>query len=289
MTKEIITSIKEKKLIDDEIYLDYIEEQINKYNLHDFINGILLTTDDISGFDNKSGIMYFNPDMITWTLINKDVPDIDLLVSNKERKTNTIKEANLANLYNLFVLRHEIQHVIQDKVINTPTDSLLRNVLIKDTNSLMIDTNFFKNFYYQKYHDRFYNEYNANIIAYKEVLDNIEKLNEIELDPLIKKINIVVAKYLLYCYSDINNTKKYSTPIKNMYKLNEHLVKRSKEHDIEIVDEVQYSKFNKDEKPNKEIDKIVYGLNINPSTYDYIKKVSKGKIKTLNLFEQIKN
>ncbi len=289
MKKEIINALIKNELIDDEIYLDYIEELINKEELSNYVDSIMITTDDLSGFDTKSRVLSFNPDMIIWSPFDKKVPCIDLLVSEKERKTNSIKSANMANIYNLFVIRHEIEHIVQDKIIDSSDDSILKNILMKDTISLMLDTGFFNNFYYKKYHDRFYNEYNANINAYKKVLDELNKLNISDIKRILKKINKVIGNYVLYSYSDIDNINEYSTPIKNMYKINNHLNELCKEHSIKVENTTGYSKFNIEEKPSTESLKLMYGLAIKPDTYKTIRKVSNGRIKTLNLFNEIKN
>ena len=123
----------------------------------------------------------------------------------------------------------------------------------------------------------------------KKVLDELNKLTISDIKRILKKINKVIGNYVLYSYSDIDNINEYSTPIKNMYKINNHLNELCKEHSIKVENTTGYSKFNIEEKPSTESLKLMYGLAIKPDTYKTIRKVSNGRIKTLNLFNEIKN
>ena len=289
MTKEIIEALKNNTLIEDEIYLDYIGERLEEEDLTDHINGTVFTTDDNSGYVQQEGILYFNPDIITWDNTNKKVPSLDSLISKREKRKRLLKEANTSNLYNLFVINHEIRHIMQDKIMVSKEKSILRALFIKDTISLLLNDNAFKNFYYEKYHDRFFLEYDANITSYIKTLDILNNLDLDNLNDLLIKTNKIIADHLIYCYSDIDNTKKTSTPIKNMYRLYNHITNKCEEHDINLDININYGTFKKGDKPKEEIEKLKYGLAIKKETYDYLKQISKGKVKTLNLFEQIKN
>lgn len=255
MTKDIIKALKNNTLIEDEVYLDYIGERLEEENLSNHINEVIFTTDDNSGYIQEEGLLYFNPDIISWENIDKKVPSLDSLITNKERKKNLIKEANTANIYNLFEINHEIRHIMQNKIMISKEDSILKKLIIKDTISLLLNDNAFKNFYYEKYHDRFFLEYDANITSYIYTLNLLNSLNLDILNELLIKTNKIIAEHLLYCYSDIDNTKKTSTPIKNMYRLYNHITKRCNEHNINIDIDIDYGSIKKEDKPKKEIEK----------------------------------
>ncbi len=288
MTKDIIKALKNNTLIEDEVYLDYIGERLEEENLADHINGVMFTTDDNSGYVQQEGILYFNPDIISWENVDKKVPSLDSLITKKEKRKRLLKEANSSNIYNLFVINHEIRHIMQDKIMVSNKKSILRSLIIKDTISLLLNDNAFKNFYYEKYHDRFFLEYDANLTSYINTLNTLNNLDIENLNSILIKANKIISDHLLYCYSDIDNTKKTSTPIKNMYKLYNHITNKCNEHGVKIDIDIDYESFKKEEKPKEELEKLKYGLAIKKETYNYINMVSKNKIKTLNLFEQIK-
>ena len=58
------------------------------------------------------------------------------------------------------------------------------------------------------------------------------------------------------------------------------------ENNTLIEDEVYLDYIGK--RLEEELEKLKYGLSIKKETYEYINMVSKNKIKTLNLFDQIK-
>ena len=287
MTKEIKETLINNELIDDEIYLDYIGERLEEEKLTDYVNGVMLTNDDSSGYIQTSRVLLFNPDEIIMKNEDESIPTLNMLVNDRERMKNCIKCANCANIYNLFSINHEINHIIQDLKMQSQEQSILRNLIIRDSISLILDEKKFKSFYYKKYHDRFYNEYNANINCYIDILrelDNIKELND-----LVVKSNMIIGKHLIYLYSDIDNRKRYSTPVRNMYRLYNHIIEICNKHDYNVDIDIELKKYSINDKPKTEFDKLRYGLSINPETYNYIKSVAKGKTKTLNLFEQIKN
>ena len=144
MTKEIKDALINNELIDDEIYLDYIGERLEEEKLTDYVNGVMLTNDDSSGYIQTNRVLLFNPDEIIMKNVDESIPTLNLLVNDKERRHNCIKCANCANIYNLFSINHEINHIIQDLKMQSQEQSILRNLIIKDSISLILDVRLVK-------------------------------------------------------------------------------------------------------------------------------------------------
>lgn len=286
MTKEIREAIDNNEFINDFDYLDYIREILKKYNLMNELNEVMINNDESSGYIESQKIIVFNPEDVLWNIEDTTIPILHNLISDEERERNHIDNPNYANINNIYNIHHEIQHVKQLRLLKSTNLNLLRNLIAIDYSSEVIDENYFKSFYYKNFHDRFFCEYNAIVTGYIKMLEELKNIDSIKKD-LIKS-NEIIAKHMLYLYSDIGKSNKRTCPVHNMFRLFYHIVEKCDEHDRNIDLKMNTKRFKDLEKPTKEFDKIKYGLSIKPETYNYISKVAKGKIKTLNLFDEIK-
>ena len=225
------------------------------------------------------------------------MPGLEHIISKKEQKTGKIKDKNTSNLYNFFVINHEIEHANQIKLLNTlDPDKHLNDLytiwryllLIKD---VLLENNsiiYFNDMPYNNYHDYYISEYDANINSYINTLNFLNNLDIKEIETNINVFNMLIAKNLLYLYRDIENKRKFSTPSTNFIKLHNHIRKLLQERNI-YNSESFLNLYKGIEKPSKEIDRLKLGFQISKDTYKYLTLVSKEKHKTLNLFNDIMN
>lgn len=225
------------------------------------------------------------------------MPSLEHIITKKEQKTGRLKDLNKVNLYNFFVINHEIEHANQIKLLNTldPDEHLddlytiwrylllIKDVLLEN-NSII----YFNDMPYNNYHDYYISEYDANINSYINTLNFLNNLDIKEIETNIKGFNMLIAKNLLYLYRDIENKRKFGTPSTNFIKLHNHIRKLLQERNI-YNSESFLNIYKGIEKPSKEIDRLKLGFQISKDTYKYLTLVSKEKHKTLNLFNDIMN
>lgn len=301
MTKEDLenlkTYIKKKKYITDEIYIKYIANEINNRNLESYVETIEFDDDTECQFNGQEKIIKINPNEILYENNLKGIPSLEQIISNSERKTGKIKDINNVNLYNYFIINHELEHVEQIKLLNNlePNDNiddlyliwryllLLKDVILEN-NTLM----YFKDMPYKTYHDYYISEYDANINSY---INTLNFFNDLDIDEINKNIiifNRIIAQNILFLYRDIENRRIFSTPSQNFIKLYNHIKKLLKKRNID-VDDSFFNIFADTKKPSSQIDRLKLGFSINKNTYKYLTLVSKEKHKTLNLFNDIMN
>ena len=280
-------NFKKNILIDDNTLLDYINIRLNEEGLNDLISFVNVTNYGESCYNPSDNALYINSEEIFLENADKNIPDLLKLISFKDKSKFILSNPNYGNIYNLVGINHEINHLIQKREILNETNDLKTNLFLNSKFQEVIDETFFKSFYYLKYHDRFYNEYNANIESYYEVLSLLKayKIQSIEKDLIFT--NKLISKHILYLYSDIDKKYLYSTPIKNALKIYKHLLEVGKKHEAEFCFEKDLISIIKKEKPEKQFDKLLMGFSINKDTHNYLKNVASGKIKTLNLFDDI--
>ena len=279
--EEIKKCILNKDYIIDEMYIEYIKK-------------VEFNDKKINSFNNLEKLITINHNYI---LQKGEIPDLANIISNREKKTGKLKNKNSYNLYNFFVINHEIEHASQVKLLysidpiehlNEPYTFwrfllLIREILLED-NSIT----YLKDMPYSVYHDYFISEYDANINSYINTLNFFNSLDIKEINKNIEKFNMIIAKNLLYLYRDIENKRKLSTPSKNFIKLHNHVKKLLKSKNI-YNPENFFDIYKGIEKPSSQIERLKLGFQISKDTYDYLTLVSKEKHKTLNLFNDIMN
>lgn len=158
-----------------------------------------------------------------------------------------------------------------------------------------IDEKYFNEKYYNTFHEEFFSEYDANINAYMMTLLLLNGINLKEIDRLIKKFNMIIAKNILSLYRNIFNKDELSTPSLNTIRLFNML-----KHKIREIDEKEYEEISNFErhaydsirnlpKPRNQFDRLELGLSLDNKTLKYIHSISTGNKKTKNLFDDIKN
>ena len=295
--EEIKKCILNKDYITDEMYIDYIINEVINRDLIEYIKEVEFDDDKICEFNNQEKLITINPNEILYENGIKGIPDLVNVISRKEQRTGKLKDKNNYNLYNYFVINHEIEHASQVKLLNTldPDEHLnepyviwrylllLKDILLEN-NSII----YFNDMPYNTYHDYYISEYDANINSYINALNFINSLDLKEINKNIEKFNMIIAKNLLYLYRDIENKRKLSTPSKNFIKLHNHVKKLLKSKNI-YNPENFFDIYKGIEKPSSQIERLKLGFQISKDTYKYLTLVSKEKHKTLNLFNDIMN
>lgn len=295
--EEIKKCILNKDYITDEMYIDYIINEVINRDLIEYIKEVEFDDDKICEFNNQEKLITINPNEILYENGIKGIPDLVNVISRKEQRTGKLKDKNNYNLYNYFIINHEIEHANQVKLLNTldPDEHLNEPyviwrylLLVKD---ILLENNsiiYFNDMPYNTYHDYYISEYDANINSYINTLNFINSLDLKEINKNIEKFNMIIAKNLLYLYRDIENKRKFSPPSKNFIKLHNHIRKLLKNRNI-YNPENFFDIYKGIEKPSSQIERLKLGFQISKDTYKYLTLVSKEKHKTLNLFNDIMN
>ena len=294
LLEEIKRCILNKDYIIDEMYVEYIMSEVIDRDLTEYIKKVEFNDKKINSFNNLEKLITINHNYI---LQKGEIPDLANIISNREKKTGKLKDKNNYNLYNFFVINHEIEHASQVKLLysidpiehlNEPYTFwrfllLIREILLED-NSIT----YLKDMPYSVYHDYFISEYDANINSYINTLNFLNNLDLREINTNIEKFNTIIAKNLLYLYRDIENKRKLSTPSKNFIKLHNHVRRLLESRNI-YNPENFFDIYRGIEKPSLQIERLKLGFQISKDTYEYLTLVSKEKHKTLNLFNDIMN
>ena len=295
--EEIKKCILNKDYITDEMYIDYIISEVINRDLIEYIKEVEFDYDKICEFNNQEKLITINPNEILYENGIKGIPDLVNVISRKEQRTGKLKDKNNYNLYNYFIINHEIEHANQVKLLNrlNPKEHLnepyifwrflllIKEVLLEN-NSII----YLKDMPYKVYHDYYISEYDANINSYINTLNFLNNLDLREINTNIEKFNTIIAKNLLYLYRDIENKRKLSTPSKNFIKLHNHVRRLLESRNI-YNPENFFDIYRGIEKPSLQIERLKLGFQISKDTYEYLTLVSKEKHKTLNLFNDIMN
>ena len=269
-----------KEFIDDTIFLEYIKEEIIKRNLENYIENIIFNKDDENEYSVQDKRITINLDYILFKSSNI----IENMITKKEQNNGIIKDMNNVNIYNLYVINHELEHVNQtkfllDSKLNSKYLNFKYSLLVKDL--LLVDNIFTflnKNTYY-KYHDIFFSEYDADINSFINTLNFINSLDIDIIEKNIQKFNILIAKTLLKRYKNIKSNTPYENFMNLYHSIFEYLKIESKYH-------INYENY---DFPSSQIERLKLGVDISKDTYKYLTLVSKNKHKTLNLFNDIMN
>ena len=277
------------KLFSDDLLFEYIEKRIEEEELEEYVSEIIISNLYESFYNPCNGTLDINKNEIFEKNIDNNIPDLSKLISNEEKEKRQLNKPNYSNIYNLFTINHELNHVIQKKNRHTDLDSLRGQISLMGQTQNFIDVNFLDSHFTKKYHDRFINEYNAHIESYIEIIHLLAAYDLVELKKALIKTNKIAARHILYLYSHINKDKN-SNPIKNALILNRYILERCKKLGVELEVDFYLNKEQLKEELMKtsEFEKLRYGLPINNKTRRYLESVANKKIKTLNLFDDIK-
>ena len=269
-----------KEFIDDTIFLEYIKDEIKKRGLESHIKKVNFDGNGVNEYNAQEKCITINLNDILFKSSNI----IENMITKREQKAGIIKDMNNVNIYNLYVINHELEHVNQtkfllDSKLNSKYLNFKYSLLVKDL--LLVDNIFTflnKNTYY-KYHDIFFSEYDADINSFINTLNFINSLDIDIIEKNIQKFNILIAKTLLKRYKNIKSNTPYENFMNLYHSIFEYLKIESKYH----IKNEDY------DFPSSQIERLKLGVDISKNTYKYLTLVSKEKHKTLNLFNDIMN
>lgn len=274
MAREMISYLKKKERFDEPILFDFLDSEIIKRNLSYFLSDIIMSDEMESRYYTKERILYYNPDDI-FIRGNNTYPSFDLIISEFERRNRILHDENEYNIYNIHGINHELNHIVQLKICSED-DTFLKRILLYDLQLIAMDFKLHNGIHYKRLHDNFYCEYNANIESYIRTLELFSSFNLDELDALLVRANKIIANHIIYMYTDLTDKQKLSNPIDNLLKI----------HQMISDEEINLSLGLPSSVDN--IERIRLGMQMDDNTFKYLYDISKGKKKTLNMFEDIR-
>ena len=192
MHKTFTSLVENNQLIDESFTMNYIKSELNNKNLEKYNNGIYFNdkTDFLAGYNYNKEFLIFNlkkiKNLIVSTLLDKQI--------------NNNKEALNCNITMLHVINHELSHIMQKAII---MDNYVANELIK---SIIEESIYYQRNpkLYNKYHDKYIIEYNANL---KGLIDTKKFIENTKYN--YKNINDLIINYINKSYYNMSPVEKF--------------------------------------------------------------------------------
>lgn len=268
--KETIKNHQKLDLNEVKMFLD---EQINTYELKNYIEGISYKNDLLGCAEYNLNTKY---------IYLSDDYDLDLKAELLRLPKNKFLTTILYNndIYNLSIINsifHELRHAYQKKIVDTDHTSL---------QSLLFSLNFalickYPEFY-SGFHDRYSIEYDAILYAIKHTLE-LTKYYKFSPKALFV-LNQHYAKTLLSCYgldSGKSIFQEYNSPfdftnffLDHHFHIDKKTLKRIKN----MLKNVYISDLK---------EQFLYGYNLPFDMMETLYKIEKGKIKTKNILQEL--
>ena len=193
MHKTFTSLVENNQLIDESFTMNYIKSELNNKNLEKYNNGIYFNdkTDFLAGYNYNKEFLIFNlkkiKNLIVSTLLDKQI--------------NNNKEALNCNITMLHVINHELSHIMQKAII---MDNYVANELIK---SIIEESIYYQRNpkLYNKYHDKYIIEYNANL---KGLIDTKKFIENTKYN--CNNINDLIINYINKSYYNMSPVEKFN-------------------------------------------------------------------------------
>lgn len=244
-----------------EFILKYITMYANEHNLFDYINKIIFN--EKCSYNEDLKLLYINPNFTHNGVIE---------LAKNEKDKNKLK-----NLILIFMLNHELSHIIQAKIKEEDTyvNQYFKKEIIKSEIIAEKDITILNRMNYDRYHDCFLFESHANMNAIVEMDNLLKELN----DNYPKEIyNIFATKMItIPYYEDLY-------PIKSSNRVYNKIIKDLKELDNDKYSHLKFELLNEQKTPNYSLqDLMIYGYPIPKDIYQHFIdiKTEKKKVKTL--------
>ena len=193
MYKIFTSFVENNQLIDESFTMNYIKSELNNKNLEKYNNGIYFNdkTDFLAGYNYNKEFLIFNLKKIK-NLIVSTLPD---------KQINNNKEALNCTITMLHVINHELCHIMQKAII---MDNYVANELIK---SIIEESIYYQKNpkLYNKYHDKYIIEYNANL---KGLIDTKKFIENTKYN--YKNINDLIINYINKSYYNMSPVEKFN-------------------------------------------------------------------------------
>ena len=193
MYKIFTSFVENNQLIDESFTMNYIKSELNNKNLEKYNNGIYFNdkTDFLAGYNYNKEFLIFNLKKIK-NLIVSTLPD---------KQINNNKEALNCNITMLHVINHELCHIMQKAII---MDNYVANELIK---SIIEESIYYQRNpkLYNKYHDKYIIEYNANL---KGLIDTKKFIENTKYN--CNNINDLIINYINKSYYNMSPVETFN-------------------------------------------------------------------------------
>lgn len=276
---KIKEKIKNEELLYGADLENFCAKLVKDKNLSSIVEYILFKGQGDTGFSSKDKMITINLNDLWYSVkgkLNVRTYNEQALISNKERKNNYCKKPNNVNIYNIATFYHELRHAYQYDILIKLLEygnisNLYEAILYKNLLTSVFCNELgepYSSFIYNKYHNFFFDEYDANINGYMETINLFNSFDLPSLKKLLQLYNKLIAMNLHMLYKDIKNTSVESFPALNMIKLYNALYKIN---GAEFEDEfLSFDNVAKMDMPNNQIDRLRLGLKLDEKTSKYI-------------------
>ena len=194
MYKTFTSFVENNQSIDENFITNYIKSELNNRNLEKYNNGVYFNdnTDILACYNYEKEFLIFNlkriKNIIVSTLTNKQI--------------NNNNEALNCNISILHVINHELSHIMQKAII---LDNYVNNELIK---SIIEESIYYQKNpkLYNKYHNKYIIEYNANL---KGLIDTKKFIENTKYNTHCKNINGLIINYINKSYYNMSPVEKF--------------------------------------------------------------------------------
>lgn len=267
MKKDIIKllqdAITKKETLSKKWILEYIENFISLYQAQTSLQNIHFAK--TYGYDDTTSNLYIAP-----TYFGERQQHF--LKTHHEEDNITLK-----TLFTFYMLHHELAHILQNDFLmkDKYLDTFFKEELKKSLFICELDINHLHKQYYQKFHDRFLFEANANMFA---LIVN---------DIVLQSLDIEKELYNEYAASIIAHTYHNNVcPVVYSDFVCEKIIKKLQQKNANIpsisISQNPYTYI----EPESLSVAIEKGYPIDNSTYQYFVEVANGKKKVKSLFQE---
>ena len=190
MYKIFTSFVENNQLIDESFTMNYIKSELNNKNLEKYNNGIYFNdkTDFLAGYNYNKEFLIFNLKKINVSTL-------------PAKQINNNKEELNCNITMLHVINHELCHIMQKAII---MDNYVANELIK---SIIEESIYYQRNpkLYNKYHDKYIIEYNANL---KGLIDTKKFIENTKYN--CNNINDLIINYINKSYYNMSPVEKFN-------------------------------------------------------------------------------
>lgn len=260
--KILKNTIQNNEQLSKEFIQQYIVELTTLYQAETSLKRILFSKS--YGYDDDSCNLYIAPTYFG------ERQKYFLKIHHQENNQT------LKTLFTLYMIHHEIGHVLQTDCINKERylDMFFKEELKKSLFLCELDIKYLNKLHYSKYHDQFLFEANANIFA---LLANDILLQTIDSELNIELYNQYAASIITHAYHNnicpiVRSDYVCQMITKELHKINPNIP-------IISLDQNPYIYIKQDLKTT-----IEKGYPIDKNTYQQFLDIAKGKMLTKSLF-----
>lgn len=273
INKEAIQKIEDfilkKKKLSSEFLQEYIMEYIETNQLNHLLKQIIFT-EKSSGYMDEFGMLFIGQNYLG------------------ERQKAFLQACNLYEsnalqiMFTLYMVHHELQHINQTETLkkNKHADAFFLEQLKISNDICELDINFLNKINYNKFHDYFLFEANANITAIIETLNIMEQIEASYPKDIYNQYSahIITHQYHNQICPIAYSNRLCNRIINNLKQLD------SKKYDCLEAQSINQQSINKDAENLYDI--LLHGYELPDTTYEYLFSVAQGKIKTKSLFSK---